>query len=184
MPLPANPPSTPASLSQNARTVLAKRYLVKDKSGSPVETPEEMFWRVAYNIALAEAVHGGTHDDVIQMARRFFEMLTELRFFPNSPTLSPMMLAIGRGSYKDYRFFSLEDRTVLMTDVSLRNDGTYPIRGRAVAVFGNLSDPAASVLNPDGYLPDGRVYLDLTPELSGAPLVIVELMRSLSIGCI
>ena len=40
MPLPANPPATPATLSQNARTVLEKRHLVKDKSGKPVETPE------------------------------------------------------------------------------------------------------------------------------------------------
>ena len=39
MPLPVNPPATPATLSQNARTVLEKRYLVKDKSGKPVETP-------------------------------------------------------------------------------------------------------------------------------------------------
>lgn len=58
MPLPVNPPATPATLSQNARTVLEKRYLVKDKSGKPVETPEDMFWRVATTIAEAIASTG------------------------------------------------------------------------------------------------------------------------------
>ncbi len=38
MPLPTNPPAGPASLSQNARTVLEKRYLVKDQTGAPTET--------------------------------------------------------------------------------------------------------------------------------------------------
>ena len=40
MPLPTTPPSTiPATLSQNARTVLEKRYLVKDRAGKPTEQP-------------------------------------------------------------------------------------------------------------------------------------------------
>ena len=39
MPLPVNPPSGPVSLSANARTVLEKRYLVKNEKGKPVEQP-------------------------------------------------------------------------------------------------------------------------------------------------
>ena len=54
MPLPLQPPVGPAALSQNARTVLEKRYLVKDKSGKPTETPEDMFWRVATTVAEAD----------------------------------------------------------------------------------------------------------------------------------
>ena len=42
MPLPSKPPAGPAGLSQNARTVLEKRYLVKDASGKATETPEDM----------------------------------------------------------------------------------------------------------------------------------------------
>ena len=58
MPLPSKPPVGPAGLSQNARTVLEKRYLVKDKAGQPTETPEEMFWRVATTIAEVDRRYG------------------------------------------------------------------------------------------------------------------------------
>ena len=51
MPLPSTPPSGPVTLSQNARTVLEKRYLVKDDAGKATEKPEDLFWRVATVIA-------------------------------------------------------------------------------------------------------------------------------------
>ena len=87
MPLPVNPPATPATLSQNARTVLEKRYLVKDRSGKPVETPEEMFWRVATTVAEPERRYGATDKQVEEIANRFYELMTQRRFEPNSPTL-------------------------------------------------------------------------------------------------
>jgi ribonucleoside-diphosphate reductase alpha chain len=87
MPLPANPPATPATLSQNARTVLEKRYLVKDKTGKPVETPEDMFWRVATTIAEADRRYGATDKQVEKTANQFYELMTQRRFEPNSPTL-------------------------------------------------------------------------------------------------
>ena len=87
MPLPVNPPSTPATLSQNARTVLDKRYLVKDKSGRSVETPEDMFWRVATTIAEADRKYGATDKQVEAVANQFYELMTQRRFEPNSPTL-------------------------------------------------------------------------------------------------
>lgn len=87
MPLPVNPPSTPATLSQNARTVLDKRYLVKDKTGKSVETPEDMFWRVASTVAEADRRYGATDKQVEQVANQFYELMTQRRFEPNSPTL-------------------------------------------------------------------------------------------------
>jgi len=87
MPLPANPPATPATLSQNARTVLEKRYLVKDKSGKSVETPEDMFWRVATTIAEADRKYGATDKQIEKTANQFYELMTQRRFEPNSPTL-------------------------------------------------------------------------------------------------
>lgn len=87
MPLSATPPATPATLSQNARTVLEKRYLIKDKSGKPVETPEEMFWRVATVVAEADRRYGATDAEVERAANQFYELMTQRRFEPNSPTL-------------------------------------------------------------------------------------------------
>lgn len=87
MPLSVTPPATPATLSQNARTVLEKRYLVKDKSGRSVETPEEMFWRVATTVAEADRRYGATDAQVEAAATRFYELMTQRRFEPNSPTL-------------------------------------------------------------------------------------------------
>jgi ribonucleoside-diphosphate reductase alpha chain len=87
MPLPAKPPASPATLSENARTVLAKRYLVKDKTGQPTETPEEMFWRVATTVAEPERRYGATDKQVERVATQFYELMTQRRFEPNSPTL-------------------------------------------------------------------------------------------------
>jgi ribonucleoside-diphosphate reductase alpha chain len=47
-----------AQLNQNARTVLSKRYLIKDKTGAPTERPEDMFWRVATTVAEADRRYG------------------------------------------------------------------------------------------------------------------------------
>ena len=54
MPFSATPPEGLVTLSANARTVLDKRYLVKDTSGKSVEQPEDMFWRVATVVAEAD----------------------------------------------------------------------------------------------------------------------------------
>ena len=87
MSLPVIHPSTPATLSQNARTVLEKRYLIKDKTGKPVETPEEMFWRVATVVAEADRRYGSSDAEVNSVAHVFYELMTQRRFEPNSPTL-------------------------------------------------------------------------------------------------
>jgi ribonucleoside-diphosphate reductase alpha chain len=87
MPLPANPPTTPASLNGNARTVLEKRYLVKDKAGKPAEAPEDMFWRVATVVADADRRYGATDERVSDIAAKFYALMTQRRFEPNSPTL-------------------------------------------------------------------------------------------------
>ncbi|GAC1458357.1 MAG: vitamin B12-dependent ribonucleotide reductase [Gemmatimonadaceae bacterium] len=87
MPLPAHPPTGPVSLSQNARTVLEKRYLAKDESGRPVERPEDMFWRVATVVAEADRRYGATDGAVNAVAEEFYFLMTQRRFEPNSPTL-------------------------------------------------------------------------------------------------
>jgi len=76
------------SLSDNARLVLERRYLAKDESGAPVETPEQMFQRVAHNIAQAELIHNPSrHDLADEWERKFLQPMQRLDFLPNSPTL-------------------------------------------------------------------------------------------------
>src|SRR6185312_5600993 len=87
MPLPVNPPAGPVTLSANARTVLQKRYLVKNEKGQPVEQPEDLFWRVATVVAEADRRYGASDQAVQQRAEDFYFLMTQRRFEPNSPTL-------------------------------------------------------------------------------------------------
>src|SRR3989442_1177344 len=74
-------------LSENALRVLAKRYLKKNDKGRVIETPKELFARVAWNLAQAERNYGATEAQVEETARRFFRIISNLEFLPNSPTL-------------------------------------------------------------------------------------------------
>lgn len=73
-------------LSQNALTVLEKRYLKRDNQGQIIETPEEMFRRVARHIAYAE-LNYDPKADVNFWEEKFYQLMTSLEFLPNSPTL-------------------------------------------------------------------------------------------------
>jgi ribonucleoside-diphosphate reductase alpha chain len=73
-------------LTENARLVLSKRYLKKDERGEPIETPEDMFRRVAANIAQAEMTWGSTREVHIA-EEEFYGIMARLEFLPNSPTL-------------------------------------------------------------------------------------------------
>jgi ribonucleoside-diphosphate reductase alpha chain len=74
------------NISANSRTVLERRYLQKAKDGSLVETPEELFRRVARNIASAEPLVKGGRDPLV-VEEEFYSLLTSFEFMPNSPTL-------------------------------------------------------------------------------------------------
>ena len=87
MPIPVTPPSGAAQLNQNARTVIEKRYLIKDATGKPTEQPEDMFWRVARTVAEADRRYGVGETAVTELTRKFYSLMTERRFEPNSPTL-------------------------------------------------------------------------------------------------
>jgi ribonucleoside-diphosphate reductase alpha chain len=75
-----------ADLSSNAIAVLERRYLKKNDVGEVIETPREMFIRVAHNIALADKAYD-EGADVERTAHVFYRMMSSLEFMPNSPTL-------------------------------------------------------------------------------------------------
>ncbi|NLF84172.1 MAG: vitamin B12-dependent ribonucleotide reductase [Candidatus Gastranaerophilales bacterium] len=79
--------SESVKLTDNARTVLNKRYLKRDNEGNPIEAPEDMFWRVASVIASADTAFGKSEQEANQTAENFYRMMADLSFMPNSPTL-------------------------------------------------------------------------------------------------
>ncbi|MBA7566374.1 hypothetical protein ES708_08065 [subsurface metagenome] len=74
-------------LSENAIKVLERRYLKRDEVGNLLEKPREMFVRVARNIASAEKKYEKTEKEILEIEKDFFDMMTDLDFLPNSPTL-------------------------------------------------------------------------------------------------
>jgi len=74
------------NLTENALRVLEKRYLQKDKQGQVIETPNEMFRRVAQAIASAELIYD-PKADVKAVEEEFYQLMANLDFLPNSPTL-------------------------------------------------------------------------------------------------
>ncbi len=74
-------------LTENARAVLKRRYLHKDRQGNIIETETELFRRVADYIALADKNYGSSEDEIKVTAQKFYEIISSLCFMPNSPTL-------------------------------------------------------------------------------------------------
>ncbi|MBP9041319.1 MAG: adenosylcobalamin-dependent ribonucleoside-diphosphate reductase, partial [Anaerolineaceae bacterium] len=80
-------------LTENSRQVLLKRYVRHNADGSPAETIDEMFWRVAFHIAKIETMWG---TDIEALARRYYTLLTSKSFFPNSPTFTGAGTPLGQ----------------------------------------------------------------------------------------
>jgi ribonucleoside-diphosphate reductase alpha chain len=104
--MPKKRTDTTIDLSPNALVVLERRYLARDVQGKVVETPEQLFRRVARNIAEAELLYAGEARPLsraggaspsprnergsgaeVNLEDAFYDLMTSLRFLPNSPTL-------------------------------------------------------------------------------------------------
>ncbi len=82
-------------LTPNARTVLTHRYLRQDASGKVVETPEQMFARVARVIAMVDQQYD-PHITIEQRAAQYYDLMASLAFLPNSPTLMNAGTPLGQ----------------------------------------------------------------------------------------
>ncbi len=72
--------------SENAVEVLRRRYLMRDKAGKPIETPDDLLRRISNAIAEADAAYT-SKSNVIKTAEKFYQMLFNKDFLPNSPTI-------------------------------------------------------------------------------------------------
>lgn len=88
----ADIPEPPANLaepklSENSWYIGKTRYARRDSSGTPIETPKQMFWRVAYNVATADLLYGGSKKDHIATAIKFYKLMSTRKFMPGTPVL-------------------------------------------------------------------------------------------------
>ena len=81
--------------TKQALKVLEERYLVKDGKLEPIESPEDMVWRVSWEMASAEARWGSKRKEIEALAKEFYNLLISREFLPNSPTL--MNAGTGNG---------------------------------------------------------------------------------------
>ena len=91
-----DPPSDLAEpdLTDNARTVLERRYLARAGADGAAETPRQLFWRVARTVAKAELEFDAEPEEALEVARDFYTLMSQRMFLPNSPCLTNA----GRGS--------------------------------------------------------------------------------------
>ena len=68
-------------------TILHRRYLMKDCNGQVIETPAQLFKRVAKHVASAEAQYGATEKQIGALTQKFYTLMRAGTFLPNSPTL-------------------------------------------------------------------------------------------------
>lgn len=88
-------PMNATPLTSNARHVLEARYLRRDAHGQVIETPDELFHRIATAVANAEALFGNAKDEA-SWRERFHDLLSALDFLPNSPTLMNAGTPLGQ----------------------------------------------------------------------------------------
>ncbi len=84
------------NFSSNAIVVLKKRYLKKDNQGNVIEDPKAMLKRVARAIASVEVSYGADNKQIKESEEKFYEMMKNLEFMPNSPTLMNAGKVLGQ----------------------------------------------------------------------------------------
>ncbi len=74
-------------LTENSRKVLHRRYQAKDREGNVIEEADQMFRRVAHNLAQADKNYGATKKQIAAIEEEFYQAMRRLEYLPNSPTL-------------------------------------------------------------------------------------------------
>lgn len=158
-PLPKN--AKKIALTPNAREVFVRRYVRRGADGKPIETPEETFWRVAYHVAKVEEQWG---NEPLDVAKDFYNLLVEKRFFPNSPTFTGAGTPLGQlaacfvlplsddmGRWEDGIFQTLRDAALIQQTGGGNGFSFSRLRPKGTLV----KSSAGEATGPVGFL---RVY--------------------------
>ena len=138
-------------LTENALKVLKARYLLKDEKGNVIESPEDMFRRVAHNIAKVEKFY---NEDVDYWEESFFNLMTSLKFLPNSPAL--MNAGKSMGQLAACFVLPVEDSMKSIFD-TLKNAALILQSGGGTGFsFSNLR-PKADIVRSTGGIASGPV---------------------------
>src|SRR3989442_1757086 len=154
-------------LTDNALRVLGKRYLKKDDRGRVIETPKELSARVAWNLAQAERNYGADDAQVEEAALRFYRIIANLDFLPNSPTLmnaglelqlpsASFVIPVHDGSGYSHALIAQDNGPAevlrIETDLGFTLDATY---NHAIAIVdnsGQVSWREAAELRPGDWI--------------------------------
>ena len=130
--------STTGNFTNNAISVLEKRYLLKE--GTDVESPEEMFSRVSKCLSEVERKYQTSGKEIRELEKSFFDLMWSLDFIPNSPTL--MNAGTGQGTLSACYVLDILDSM---------NSITTTIRDQAfIEKFGGGVGFALSGIRPKG----------------------------------
>jgi len=80
----------------NSLQILERRYLLRDPKGKVIETPSQLFRRVASHLASNESRYGADPQTTAHYEEAFFQIMTNFEFMPNSPTLMNAGTALGQ----------------------------------------------------------------------------------------
>jgi len=141
--------------SPQAERVLSERYLIKNDKGKIIETPEDMCYRVAWEIASADARWGGTREDVKKQADEFYKLLVSHKFLPNSPTL----MNAGTGNMLQYSacfVLPVEDSLIGIFD-ALKYQALIHQTGGGTGFSFNRLRPAGSIVKSSKGIASGPV---------------------------
>lgn len=138
-------------LTENALKVLQARYLLKDETGRVIESPREMFGRIARSVAEAENLY---HDSVSYWEERFFELISSLRFLPNSPTI--MNAGKPQGQLAACFVLPVEDSMQSIFD-TLKNAALILQSGGGTGFSFSKLRPKADIVRSTGGIASGPV---------------------------
>jgi len=159
------PPGKAPILSDSAMALLQGRYLLKDEHGKCIETPAQLFSRVASVVAEAEVNYGIDKNEVVKWQRRFYDLMASLEFLPNSPAL----MNAGRGGTLSACFvLPIEDTTEDIFETVKRAALIQKAGGGTGFSFDKLrptGDRIASGGSASGPIGFWRVFTDATDAL-------------------